>query len=410
MSPQELGECVNQCPEIALEELCEGHIPTRDPRRDPDAEFSYVDISSVDNVLKRIDDPKRLLGAEAPSRARQSIRTGDVLVSTTRPNLNAVALVSADLDGQLASTGFCVLRPRPLLDSEYLFAFVCSNRFVGSVTDLVKGAMYPAVTDSQVRAQRIPLPPLLEQQRISARVRVQLSEVARASTAVHLQLDAARALRVAMVNTIFESHEMRSWGEIPLAEICMDKGTYGTSSKSSTEALGIAVIRMGNISDGTIKWDDLKYMHLPESELVKYELLPGDILFNRTNSAELVGKSAVYDGSQPAVFASYLIRFRLLADRADPSFVCTYINSARGRAFIEANMTRAIGQVNISASTMRRMPIALPPLPQQRAIVKKLDRELADHENLREALKVRIEAIGRLRSSILSKVFRDPTR
>src|SRR6266852_7492650 len=105
-------------PQVTLDELCEPRIATCDPRRQPDTEFVYVDISSVDNGLKRIVAPKPMLGRMALSRARQRIVSGDVLVATTRPNLNAVARVTDDLDGLVASTGFCVLRAGPRLDSD----------------------------------------------------------------------------------------------------------------------------------------------------------------------------------------------------------------------------------------------------------------------------------------------------
>ena len=115
-----------------------------------------------------------------------------------------------------------------------------------------------------------------------------------------------------------------------------------------------------------------------EKEKAKYSLSKGDLLFNRTNSAELVGKSAVFDGSRPALFASYLIRFRLSPEKADPHFVCAYINSRYGRVFIEANMARAIGQVNISASTMRNMPLPLPQIEVQQEISARLQKQWAE--------------------------------
>ena len=89
-----------------------------------DGSFRYVDISSIDNDAKSITEARTIDVVEAPSRARQVITAGDVLVSTVRPGLNAVAMVPDDLDGQISSTGFCVLRPKPdLLDSEYLFGW-----------------------------------------------------------------------------------------------------------------------------------------------------------------------------------------------------------------------------------------------------------------------------------------------
>src|ERR1035441_7275091 len=90
-----------------------------------DAPFTYVDIASVDNVEKHISGMTQVIPRNAPSRARQKIRFGDILVSTVRPNLNAVAFVSAELDGATASTGFSVLRPVPdKLDSRYLYYWV----------------------------------------------------------------------------------------------------------------------------------------------------------------------------------------------------------------------------------------------------------------------------------------------
>jgi type I restriction enzyme S subunit len=78
----------------------------RDPRRNPDKPFLYVDISAIDRDLKVITSAPEILGADAPSRARKEIYEGDVLVSTVRPNLNAVAVVPSKLDGHIASTGF----------------------------------------------------------------------------------------------------------------------------------------------------------------------------------------------------------------------------------------------------------------------------------------------------------------
>ena len=132
-------------PLAPLDAVCIRLTGTRDPRTKPDQPFRYVDISSVDNRLKRVTGAKQLLGKDAPSRARQMIRANDVLVATTRPNLNAVALVPKELDGEICSTGFCVLRSNGEVEPESLFAFVQAETFVRSLSELVKGALYPAV-------------------------------------------------------------------------------------------------------------------------------------------------------------------------------------------------------------------------------------------------------------------------
>jgi hypothetical protein len=167
--------CKDGQPDIAYpiqEAFKEGHLvcePTgqRDPRDQPQVVFRYVDISSIDRERKIISGPVELLGSEAPSRARKEIRSGDVLVSTVRPNLNAVAIVPDDLDGQIASTGFCVLRAKKeTIVPQYLFRFCQTTQFVESLSTRVRGAHYPAVSDSAIKEMEVPLPPLSEQRRI----------------------------------------------------------------------------------------------------------------------------------------------------------------------------------------------------------------------------------------------------
>lgn len=188
---------------VRLGEVCEEKTGTRDPRLQPFETFCYVDISSVDNNQKRILNTSVLLGKDAPSRARQVINAGDVIVSTTRPNLNAVALVPHELDNQICSTGFCVLRPKKELERDYLFAYVCSPDFVKNLSDLVKGALYPAVTDKQVKAQVIPVPPLHEQKRIAAILNEQLVAVEKARAAAEAQLDTITSLPAALLRQAF---------------------------------------------------------------------------------------------------------------------------------------------------------------------------------------------------------------
>lgn len=176
---------------MRLGDVCEPTTGIRDPRRTPSEPFYY--ISCVDNRTKRITSPSILLGANAPSRARQIIRTNDVLVATTRPNLNAVAMVPSELDNQIFSTGFCVLRSNGQVESGFIFAYVQSPEFIQTVSELVKGALYPAVTDKQVRDIWLPLPPLAEQKRIVAILQEQMAAVERARADTEAQLAAITA-------------------------------------------------------------------------------------------------------------------------------------------------------------------------------------------------------------------------
>jgi type I restriction enzyme S subunit len=140
----------------------------RDPRCTPEETFVYIDIATINKNTKTIESPLLIKGIDAPSRARKEVQTGDILVSTVRPNLNTVAIVPSELEGQIASTGFCVLRPDPnLLNNKYLFYRTITQDFITHLTAHMRGANYPAVTDRIVKSALIPLPPPSEQRRIA---------------------------------------------------------------------------------------------------------------------------------------------------------------------------------------------------------------------------------------------------
>ncbi len=149
----------------SIGEECE-KTSNRNPRSESDEEFVYIDISSVDNTRKEIVQTQNLLGRDAPSRARKEVSTGDVIVSTVRPNLNAIALVPPEYNQQIASTGFCVLRPSKSLNSRFLFYLVQSKKFVNYLSRNARGASYPAVTDKVVKSFEFLLPPLEKQEEL----------------------------------------------------------------------------------------------------------------------------------------------------------------------------------------------------------------------------------------------------
>lgn len=138
--------------------------------------ITYIDIGSIDRESKRVESPQKLDGSAAPSRARQVVRAGDVLVSMTRPNLNAVAMVPPELDQEVASTGFDILRPE-IVDPKWLFALVRTHDFVTAMSELVQGALYPAVRPRDIRAFDLPLPPLNEQKRVTDKLDTLLARV-----------------------------------------------------------------------------------------------------------------------------------------------------------------------------------------------------------------------------------------
>jgi restriction endonuclease S subunit len=144
---------------------------TKDPSKEPNRKFWYIDISAVDGSLGAITSAKLLFGSEAPSRARQIVKANDVIVSTVRPNLRATALVASEFDNQIASTGFCVLRPSPDISAHYLYAITRQVWFTNILVSKVRGANYPAISDRDILGLGIPLPPMKQQKAFSDQIR-----------------------------------------------------------------------------------------------------------------------------------------------------------------------------------------------------------------------------------------------
>jgi len=156
--------------------ICEISSKVEQRKPDNNENFYYIDIGCIDREKKKIVKPQFISGEKAPSRARKVINTGDVLVSLTRPNLNAVAHVPVELDGQIASTGFEVIRIL-LVNSRYIYGLSRSKNFVDTISGSVQGALYPAAKSSDVQAYKFPLPPLAEQKIIAEKLDTLLAQV-----------------------------------------------------------------------------------------------------------------------------------------------------------------------------------------------------------------------------------------
>lgn len=178
---------------------------------------------------------------------------------------------------------------------------------------------------------------------------------------------------------------------------------YGTSSKSQ-ESGSVPVIRMGNIQQGVIDWDDLVYTS-DEQEIKQYELKAGDVLFNRTNSPELVGKTAIYKGEQPAIFAGYLIRVNHYSNLIDSNFLNYYLNSHIAKTYGNSVKTDGVNQSNINGEKLQNYPFPFCSLEEQLEIVKIISNFLDKEKVTRQYLDSELKRAHLLKQSILQKAF-----
>jgi len=140
------------------------------PNKSPNTQFKYVDVSSVSNKEFIITKTQLLLGKDAPSRAKKNIITNDIILATVRPTLKRIAIVPKELDSQVASTGYVVLRINKSNHFKFLFYFLLSNIFMKAMDSLQRGASYPAVTDMDVKLQRLKVPNYQEQIKIAKKL------------------------------------------------------------------------------------------------------------------------------------------------------------------------------------------------------------------------------------------------
>lgn len=192
------------------------------------------------------------------------------------------------------------------------------------------------------------------------------------------------------------------WQRLSLRKLC-DGFQYGTSTKSEPSGK-IPVIRMGNIQNGKIDWTNLAYTS-DAVEIKKYRLNLGDVLFNRTNSPELVGKTAIYRGEQPAIFAGYLIRIKNRSE-LDSEFLNYCLNSFQAKEWCQQVKTDGVSQSNINAQKLADYEINFPPLQEQQEIVRRVDSYFTLADQLEARYQKAKTQVDKLTQSILAKAFR----
>ena len=340
-------------------------IKSWSPASEPEEMFDYVDLSAISQAEKRIMSATSLQGAEAPSRARQVISVGDILVSTVRPNLNGVAPVTPEYDGATASTGFCVLRPNASkIVGRYLMHWVQSPTFVEQMVRQATGASYPAVSDKIVKASTIPLPPLDEQRRIA--VILDKADALRRQRrhALHLLDGLTRSIFLEM----FGDADRNRFPVVEMGEVIAEGPNNGLYKPISDYGMGTPILRINNFYDGKITdLDSLRRLTVDDSEIARFELREDDIVINRVNSREYVGKSAIVPAlAERTVYESNMMRFRVREDEALPIFIIQALQTCAVQRQIQSKTKDAINQSSINQKDVRSLRIVLPPIVEQR--------------------------------------------
>lgn len=417
---------MNKLPEgwavVSLGEIC-GQGVQRVPCADED--FTYIDIGSIDRQRKVISNAQKIPGAEAPSRARKLVEKGDIIVSMTRPNLNAVALIDNKYNECIVSTGFDVLKPigaEPL----WVFAVVRSAAFVDSLCEKVQGALYPAVKPADIREYKLPLPPLAEQTRIAAKLDELLAHVDALKARIDGIPELLKRFRQSVLAAAVSGRLTQEW-------------RAASGPTDSTEYQSIAISEpWSHTIDAPDSWrktifeDVIKLIggsQPPKSEFT-YEQAPGlirliqirdyksdshKVFIKQSSTKKRCNKDDIMIGRYgPPIFqilrgleGAYNVALMKAVplEGLDNNYMYWYLQNYKLLNFVEAGSDRTAGQSGVNKSFLEKYPLFLPPIEEQIEIVHCVEQLFSFSDQVEARVKAAQARIDYLTQSILTKAF-----
>jgi type I restriction enzyme, S subunit len=424
------------------------------PARQLKGNFRYIDLSAVEDG--KITQPQNISVTNAPSRARQPTRTGDTLLSCVRVYLQNNAIVPDELDGSVASTAFCVLRPTEAIDPHYLFWFVHSRKFTEILIPLQRGNSPPAVLDEDVRDQFIPIAPLPEQRRIASRIDELLTEIMDGETALTRARDDLDTWRRALIKAAVTGEITRGWrahnkpnetGAEVLARVAKARMVYKATKtrgrKFITEEIGqdtlpaipdtwawarlgelgdivcgitvdkkrrpddpitVPYLRVANVQRSRLDLTQIKTIVANRDAAAALYLQAGDILLNEGGDRDKIGRGWVWNGEiEKCIHQNHVFRVRLFDRSINPYFISHFANEMGRRFFVEkGKQTTNLASISLSKISQLRIPI--PPIAEMDEAMRILDEMLSATVDVEAELRA-ASMSSPARQSILKAAF-----
>ena len=330
--------------------------------------------------------------------AKYELFEGDLLLSLTGNVGRVGRLDKKFLPAALNQRVACIrIKDNTALDKSFLFDLLNSDSFEQKCILSSKGVAQKNLSTEWLKDYKIPLPPLDEQREIAA----VLDKVS--------DLIAKRRQQLNKLDELVKSRFIEMFGVYPANPMGWEIGTirdivteirYG-SSRPAVDGGKYPYLRMNNITyGGELDLSDTKRIDIPDNELDKCTVRRGDVLFNRTNSKELVGKTCVYDRDEMMVLAGFVIRIRV-KDRILPEFLSAFLNTDFSKQMLLGMCKTAIGQANINAQELQNIGLYLPPVELQRRFVQ--FKKETDKSKL--AIQKSLEKLEILKKALMQKYF-----
>lgn len=362
-------------------------------------EYEILTLTEKNGFIRQVDRFKKRLATEDISKYKV-VERNTIAFNPYLLWAGALAL-NDNFDSGIISPLYPTFRVKEDVDAEYLFAVLLSPQMIQQFDQISYGSV-PRKRRSSVKdflnLQLPELPPLGEQKRIAEI----LGGVSKAIHAVEQQLQLVESACVNSFERKFNLEMQNGARDASSIADFIESTQYGTSKKAKEDG-NIPILRMGNVTySGKIDMTDLKYIDLDERELEKFSLKNGDLLFNRTNSVELVGKTAVFESipDQIISYAGYLVRARVNAD-SNPYYVSGYLNSPSGKAQLRLRAKAIVGMANINAREFLSLEIPAATKEEQEEFTHLFEK----CEKIRHLLHRKLSLLQELQKSLATRAF-----
>lgn len=341
------------------------------------------------------------------------LKQGDLLIARMPAPLGRTCIFPEIGQKSVTVVDICIIRTsnNSAITNSVLTYWLNSPFMRNEIEVNSSGTTRKRITRKKLEQFVIPLPPMPEQKIIAEKLDLLLAQVQETKSRLEQIPELLKQFRQSVLSDAVsgkltgewrESKNLNDWKNGKLKDF-IKKPSYGTSTKSKKVG-SVPVLRMGNLKNGNLDWTDLVYTS-DQTEIDKYELIAGDVLFNRTNSPELVGKTSIYRGERKAIYAGYLIKIQCLDDLI-PEYLNYNLNSPEAKQYCYEVKSDGVSQSNINAQKLGEYPIQIPSLEEQNEIVRRVEQLFAYADKIEQQVNIALEKVNHLPQSILAKAFR----
>lgn len=277
------------------------------------------------------------------------------------------------------------------IESKYIFYGI--NKILQKIHDSTSFVTVKHISSKQIKEIIFPIPTLTKQKEIASILDKAQELISLRKESIKKLDELSKSIFIDMFGDPVSNHKKFERGTI--RDLILE-AKYGSSQKSNENDGEFVMLRMNNITySGDLNLESLKYVDLSEIDKSKYLVKKGDLLFNRTNSKELVGKTLVYNLDEPMAFAGYLIRIRT-EHISTTQFISAFLNSKYGKQLLQSMAKAIVGMANINAQELQNIKILIPPIELQNKfanIIEKIEEQKSLYEEELEKLEENFKAL-----------------